>query len=155
MSEGLTEMDCVAISGAHEDPEGFVGPCGMCRLVVVTRKGICFLGPRYKVFPLKVLFMIAIVSDKPWPSSTLIFRFTLFDLMGWWRLQTWMFNFQKLFHRKTSNSNFTTETVSRLVFCNIFWKLNWSCSYTVLKYYIKEVKVFIRTLFCILSYYIK
>ena len=29
-------MDCVAISGAHEDPEGFVGPCGMCRLVVVT-----------------------------------------------------------------------------------------------------------------------
>ena len=80
-------MDCVAISGAHEDPEGFVGPCGMCRLVVVTRdapcKGICSLGSRYKVFPLKVLFMIAIVSDKPWPSSTLIFQFTLFDLMGW------------------------------------------------------------------------
>ena len=38
-------MDCVAISGAHEDPEGFVGPCGMCRLVAVTR---------YKFFPLKV-----------------------------------------------------------------------------------------------------
>lgn len=31
VSEGLTEMNCVAISGAHEDPEGFVGPCGMCR----------------------------------------------------------------------------------------------------------------------------